>query len=379
DSNKFEVDIYIETGENNVLAEIDLLHGDMKEMISQYIGCTGEPLMVPSWTLGPWMSSNNWDRDSVVREQIELKNKYDIPATVIVLEQWSDETTYYMFNDAQYPMLMPGEVHTYDQMNFPEWGRWPDPKALVNHCHENGLKFILWQIPIEKYLNQQNHPLKDQDEAYMIEKGFVVKNIDGSPYRIPENWFTDSLLMDFTNEEAKEWWFKKRQYLLDIGVDGFKTDGGEMVYGADVMFSDGSNGREMRNRYPKEYIKAYYEFAQQNQGITFSRSGYTGAQGYPAHWAGDERSTFDAFNRQLIAGINSGMSGVIFWGWDLAGFNGDIPTAELFMRSSSMAAFCPIMQYHAESKGEFNQDRTPWNIAERTQTPEVIDVYRFFE
>ncbi|MDB1717872.1 TIM-barrel domain-containing protein [Enterococcus entomosocium] len=378
DSNKFEVDIYIETGENNVLAEIDLLHGDMKEMISQYIGCTGEPLMVPSWTLGPWMSSNNWDRDSVVREQIELKNKYDIPATVIVLEQWSDETTYYMFNDAQYPMLMPGEVHTYDQMNFPEWGRWPDPKALVNHCHENGLKFILWQIPIEKYLNQQNHPLKDQDEAYMIEKGFVVKNIDGSPYRIPENWFTDSLLMDFTNEEAKEWWFKKRQYLLDIGVDGFKTDGGEMVYGADVMFSDGSNGREMRNRYPKEYIKAYYEFAQQNQGITFSRSGYTGAQGYPAHWAGDERSTFDAFNRQLIAGINSGMSGVIFWGWDLAGFNGDIPTAELFMRSSSMAAFCPIMQYHAESKGEFNQDRTPWNIAERTQTPEVIDVYRFF-
>lgn len=378
DSNKFEVDIYIETGENNVLAEIDLLHGDMKEMISQYIGCTGEPLMVPSWTLGPWMSSNNWDRDSVVREQIELTNKYDIPATVIVLEQWSDETTYYMFNDAQYPMLMPGEVHTYDQMNFPELGRWPDPKALVNHCHENGLKFILWQIPIEKYLNQQNHPLKDQDEAYMIEKGFVVKNIDGSPYRIPENWFTDSLLMDFTNEEAKEWWFKKRQYLLDIGVDGFKTDGGEMVYGADVMFSDGSNGREMRNRYPKEYIKAYYEFAQQNQGITFSRSGYTGAQGYPAHWAGDERSTFDAFNRQLIAGINSGMSGVIFWGWDLAGFNGDIPTAELFMRSSSMAAFCPIMQYHAESKGEFNQDRTPWNIAERTQTPEVIDVYRFF-
>lgn len=378
DTNKCEVDIYIETDGSEILAEIDLLHGSMKEMISQYIGHTGEPLMVPSWTLGPWMSSNNWDRDSVVREQIKLTNKYDIPATVIVLEQWSDETTYYMFNDAQYPLLMPGEVHNYDQMSFPEWGRWPNPKELVSYCHKNGLKFILWQIPIEKYLNQQSHPLKDQDEAYMIEKGFVVKNNDGSPYRIPENWFTDSLLMDFTNEEAKKWWFEKRQYLLDIGVDGFKTDGGEMVYGADVMFSDGSNGREMRNRYPKEYIKAYYEFAQQNNGITFSRAGYTGAQVYPAHWAGDERSTFDAFNRQLIAGINSGMSGVIFWGWDLAGFNGDIPTAELFMRSSSMAAFCPIMQYHAESKGEFNQDRTPWNIAERTQTPEVIDVYRFF-
>lgn len=72
------------------------------------------------------------------------------------------------------------------------------------------------------------------------------------------------------------------------------------------------------------------------------------------------------------------MAGIPFWGWDLGGFNGDIPTAELFMRSASMAAFCPIMQYHAESKGEYNQDRTPWNIAERTGNDQVIDVYRFF-
>lgn len=372
------VEVYAATEPADFLFELALLQGSMKDMISQYIQCTGEPVMVPSWTLGPWMSSNNWDRDSVVRKQVALTDQYDIPATVIVLEQWSDETTYYMFNDAQYPLLAPGESHSYEQMTFPEWGRWPDPKGLIEYCHQNGLKFILWQIPIEKYLNQQKHPLKDQDEQYMIEQGYVVKNADGTPYRIPENWFTDSLLMDFTNVTAKKWWFEKRQYLIDIGVDGFKTDGGEMVYGADVKFADGSNGRKMRNKYPKEYIKAYYEFAQQNNGITFSRSGYTGAQTYPAHWAGDERSTFDAFERQLIAGINSGMSGVIFWGWDLGGFNGDIPTAELFMRSASMAAFCPIMQYHAESKGEFNQDRTPWNIAERTNTPEVIDVYRFF-
>lgn len=377
-SNTSVVEVYIETEPSEFFIEVDLLNGNMKEMIQQFILKTGNPKMVPAWVLGPWMSSNNWDRDSVVRQQVELANKYGIPSTVIVLEQWSDETTYYMFNDAQYPTLASGEAHTYDQMIFPEWGRWPDPKGLIDYCHDNGLKFILWQIPIQKYLNQQKHPLKDKDEQYMIEQGYIVKNMDGTPYRIPENWFTDSMLLDFSNEEAKKWWFNKRQYLIDIGVDGFKTDGGEMVYGSDVKFADGSNGRKMRNKYPKEYIKSYYEFAQQNGGITFSRSGYTGAQTYPAHWAGDERSTFDAFERQLISGINSGLSGVIFWGWDLGGFNGDIPTAELFMRSTSMAAFCPIMQYHAESKGEFNQDRTPWNIADRTNTPMVIDVYRFY-
>lgn len=357
---------------------IYLLKGQLRELVSEYITISGEPKMIPAWALGPWMSSNNWDREQVVRDEITKTNAYEIPATVIVLEQWSDETTYYMFNDAEYSLKNPAESHTYEEITFPAWGRWPNPKQLVEDCHQNGLKLLLWQVPIVKYLNQQKHPLKDLDEAYMLAQGYSVKNSDGSPYRIPENWFTDSLLLDFTNQEAKNWWFEKRQYLVEIGVDGFKTDGGEMVFGSELMFADGSTGKEMRNRYPNEYVQAYYEFAQQNQGLTFSRASYKGAQRFPAHWAGDERSTFAAFKRSLIAGINAGYSGVIFWGWDLAGFNGEIPTDELFMRSTAMATFCPIMQYHAESKGEFNQDRTPWNIAERTGNPQVIDVYRFF-
>lgn len=352
--------------------------GNYKEQIQAYTNDTGKPKMIPAWALGPWMSSNNWDRESIVRKEVEATNKYQIPATVLVLEQWSDEASYYMFNDTEYAIKKPSESHSYQEMKFPEWGKWPNPKGMVDYLHDNGLKVMLWQIPIQKYLNKQRHPLKDQDEAFMIEKGYVVQNEDGTPYRIPENWFTKSLIMDFSNKEGCEWWFKKRQYLIDIGVDGFKTDGGEFVFGKKLKFANGQTGSEMRNQYPNDYIKAYYDFAQQNNGITFSRAGYTGAQNFPAHWAGDERSTFAAFKRSLIAGINSGLAGIPFWGWDLAGFNGEIPTAELFMRSAAMAAFCPIMQYHAESKAEFNQDRTPWNIAERTGQEQVIDVYRFF-
>ncbi|WP_416828412.1 TIM-barrel domain-containing protein [Ectobacillus polymachus] len=352
--------------------------GNYKENIQAFTNDTGKPKMIPAWALGPWMSSNNWDRESIVIKEVEVTNKHQIPATVLVLEQWSDETTYYMFNDAEYMLKAPSESYSYKEINFPEWGRWPNPKGMIDYLHDNGLKLILWQIPIQKYLNKQQHPLKDQDEAYMIEKGYVVKNEDGSPYRIPENWFTGSLIMDFSNKEGCEWWFKKRQYLIDIGIDGFKTDGGEFVFGKNLKFANGQTGSEMRNQYPNDYISAYFNFAQQNKGITFSRAGYAGAQNFPAHWAGDERSTFAAFKRSLIAGINAGLAGIPFWSWDLAGFNGDIPSAELFMRSAAMAAFCPIMQYHAESKGEFNQDRTPWNIAERTGQDEVIDVYRFF-
>ncbi len=335
--------------------------------------------MVPRWVLGPWMSSNNWDSEAEVRAQVELTKKHGIPATVMVIEAWSDEATFYIFNDAIYEEKKDGGILAYDDFAFPEWGRWPDPKGLVNYLHKNDLKCMLWQIPVIKQITSLQHRQKMMDEAHFIKQGFCVKNADGSPYRIPEGWFKDSLLMDFSNEEAKKWWFAQRQYLIDdLKVDGFKTDGGEFVFGYDLQFADGRTGREMRNAYPNDYVESYYQFAQQNQGITFSRAGYTGAQRFPAHWAGDERSTFGAFRRSLLAGLSAGLSGVIFWGWDLGGFSGDVPTAELFIRSTQMAAFCPIMQYHAESKAELNQDRTPWNIAERSGNDRAISVYRYF-
>ncbi|WP_100408045.1 glycoside hydrolase family 31 protein [Bacillus solitudinis] len=351
------------------------------EVVSRFTNDTGPAEMLPVWALGPWMSSNNWDRDSVVREQVKKTTELNIPSTVLVLEQWSDETTYYIFNDAIYSPTDGSSALSYEEFTYPKWGRWPNPKGLVDFIHDHGMELILWQIPIMKYLNRQHHPQKDNDESYMLEKGYYIKDKNMQPYRMPEGWFKESLLMDFSNPEGAKWWFDKRQYLLDIGVAGFKTDGGEMVFGDTLQFADSRLGTEMRNEYPNDYIEAYYHFAQKhrpNNAMTFSRSGYTGAQKFPAHWAGDERSTFDAFKRSLIAGLSSGLSGVIMWGWDLAGFNGDIPSAELFIRSAQMAAFCPIMQYHAESKAEFNQDRTPWNIAERTGDERAISGYRYF-
>ncbi len=376
---EFQDLLSIKTNLKNKSFSFKLFSGKPKEILQQYIDVTGKPVLPPKWAFGPWMSSNNWDRDSIVRKQVELTNHYKIPATVLVIEQWSDEATYYIFNDAEYQIKSGQDYLEYNDFHFPKWGRWPNPKGLFEDLHENGLKVILWQIPIHKYLNKQHHQQKDEDENYMLKAGYAVKQADGVPFRIPEGWFKESLLIDFSNLEGTKWWFNKRKYLLDIGVDGFKTDGGEFIFGRDLKFADGKTGAEMRNLYPNAYIKAYYDFVtdyHHGDAMTFSRAGFTGAQNYPAHWAGDERSTFDAFRHSLIAGLTSGLSGIPFWGWDLAGFNGDIPTAELFIRSAQMAAFCPIMQYHAESKGEFNQDRTPWNIADRTNDIRALEGYR---
>lgn len=354
--------------------------GEPLEIIQQYCTISGKPTLPPKWVFGPWMSSNNWDSQSEVDKQVALTNQYQIPSTVIVLEQWSDEATFYIFNDAQYKPKDGNDHFCYDDFQFPEWGRWPNPKKMVENLHANGLKVLLWQIPIHKYMYGVPHHQRDLDEKAFLENSYQVNNADGLPYTIPYNWFKDCHILDFTNPKAKEWWFNKRLYLLqDIGIDGFKTDGGECVFGREVQFYNGKTGDEMRNQYPNAYIGSYYEFVQQHVeggGITFSRAGYAGAQKFPLHWAGDERSTYPAFRASVIAGLTSGMSGIPFWGWDLGGFHGDIPTAELFIRSTQMAAFCPVMQYHAETKGELNQDRTPWNIAERTNTPIVLDIYK---
>ncbi len=364
--------------ESEVLS-LKVIPGDIKGIINQNARISGYPVMLPKWAFGPWMSSNNWDSEAEIRQQVLKTMALDIPATVLVIEAWSDEATFYLFNDAKYKEIS-GENHfQYEDFEFPCWGRWPDPKGLVKHLHDHNLKCILWQIPIIKQISSLHHLQKDADEQYFIERNFGVLNADGTPYRIPEGWFKDSLLMDFSNQEAVNWWFKKRQYLIDdLGVDGFKTDGGEFVFGRNLKFHDGRTGHDMRNVYPNDYIGAYYKFAQQNDGITFSRAGYRGANQFPAHWAGDERSNFDAFKRSILAGLSSGISGLPFWGWDLAGFSGDVPTAELFIRATQMATFCPIMQYHAESKGEHNQDRTPWNIYDRSGDMRAITVYRYY-
>lgn len=358
---------------------LDLLTGSVAEQISQFMALTGDPEPVPAWALGPWMSSNNWDSEAEVRKQVALTLEHEIPATVLVIEAWSDEATFYIFNDAQYAEKPGNQAFALSDFSFPEWGRWPDPKGLTKHLHANDLKLILWQIPIIKQSPALKHAQKRRDEAHFFERGYGVAHPDGTPLRLPEGWFKDSLLMDFTNPEGRDWWFSKRQYLLDdLDVDGFKTDGGEMVWGRDLVFADGRTGLENRNAYPRDYISSYYRFAQQNGGICFSRAGYTGAQTFPAHWAGDERSTWEAFKRSILAGLSAGMSGVIFWGWDMAGFSGEVPGAELYVRSAQMACFCPIMQYHAESKAEFNQDRTPWNIAARSGDERALTGYRFY-
>ncbi len=373
-----------ELGKDEAIAGFVYAADSPLENLHRFCRQVGLPKLPPEWAFGPWMSSNEWNSQAIVMEQVRLAEEHDIPATVLVIEAWSDENTFYIWNDARYQPKPSDQPLTLRDFTFPPEGKWPDPKAMIDELHRRGIRLVLWQIPIMKFLGGEQHPQKDIDEAYMLRKGYHLRWQDGSPYRVRPFWFHDSLLLDVTNPEAVDWWMAKRAYLLDeLGVDGFKTDGGEHLWGRDVLFANGMRGDEGQNLYPNLYVGAYHRFACQKRGgdaLTFSRAGFTGAQAFPCHWAGDENSTWEAFRASLFAGLSAGLSGIPFWGWDLAGFSGEVPSAELYLRSASMAAFCPIMQYHSEYNDHRRplRDRTPWNIAERSGRPEVIDIYRQF-
>ncbi|KRE52040.1 TIM-barrel domain-containing protein [Paenibacillus sp. Soil724D2] len=350
---------------------------DLKNVVGNYANITGKPTALPKWAFGLWMSANEWDRQTKVTTAINNANTNNIPATAVVLEQWSDENTFYIFNDATYTPKTGSAAHAYTDFTFPTSGKWTNPKAMADNVHNNGMKLVLWQVPIQKWISTP-YTQKDNDEAYMIAQNYAVGNGSGGQYRIPAGqWFENSLLLDFTNTTAKNWWMSKRAYLFDgVGIDGFKTDGGEMVWGRSNTFANGKKGDEMRNQYPNEYVKAYNEYARSKKAdaVSFSRSGTQGAQANQIFWSGDQESTFGAFQQAVNAGLTASMSGVPYWSWDMAGFTGNYPTAELYKRATEMAAFAPIMQFHSESNGSsgINEERSPWNAQARTGDNTII-------
>ncbi len=365
-------------------SDVFFFYGTPREIVAQFVEMTGEPMLPPEWAFGPWASANRWKSQKDVEEQLDKIESSGYPVTSLVIEAWSDEATFYLWNGAEYDGKSGGESFSASDLRFRE--PWPNPQAMIDRMHRMGIKLVLWQIPALKQLEEgEVCPQHDRDDAYALEQGFVVENADGSAYQIPRQWFIGAHVPDFTVPELCSWWMEKRRYLLEMGVDGFKTDGGEFMHDLTVRFHNGQSGVTMRNRYVADYETAYTRAIGKDRTL-FSRAGYLGAQTTPIHWAGDQVSSFEEMRSVLGAGLSLGLSGVPFWSFDIGGFAGPLPSAELYLRSTAMATFAPVMQWHSEPLGgQFGgfdtglvNDRSPWNIALHANDESVERVARFY-
>lgn len=370
-------------------AEVVLFSGTPEEIVREYMSLFGPAVLPPEWTMGIWISANRWNTQKDVDELLAKLKKYDFPASIVVLEAWSDEATFYIWNGAKYEPVSNGQALKYEDFDF-SGTPWPDPTKMIRDIHDAGLKLLLWQVPVYKKQgdDEVQNPQNDLDREDAASRKLCVTMPDGAPYMIPKgNWFPDSMVPDFTNPDTVKSWFAKRQYLLDIGVDGFKTDGGEFIHRSDAQFHDGTTGKEGVNRYSRDYTESYRNFVGSN-GVIFSRAGFSGQHTVPCHWGGDQQSQNSELASVLKAGLSAAASGMIFWGFDLAGFAGPLPTLDLYRRATQMACFCPIMQWHSEPDGgqfrelmpgaEGNNERSPWNMGESYAAPGFMDEIRYW-
>jgi alpha-glucosidase/alpha-D-xyloside xylohydrolase len=133
---------------------------------------------------------------------------------------------------------------------------------------------------------------------------------------------------------------------MDVGVDGWWPDEG-----------DGLDGPSELNRH-----RMYWEGSQRERPtlrpFALHRNASAGVQRYGGFvWSGDVQSRWETLKTHVPVAINSGLSGLPYWGSDIGGF---IPTAELtgelYVRWFQFAAFCPSFRAH----GRNWHLRLPW-------------------
>lgn len=371
--------------------DVAVWDGSVTRVLDAFLDEVGRPEELPAWVFDLWASGNEWNTQEIVTARMDTHRELDVPVGVVVVEAWSDELGIMVFRDARYDVDPAGGPHRLADFTFPADGAWPDPKAWVEDMHARGIKVVLWQIPLlktdETIARDDTDWRPDQtaqvlaEGAALVGSGQVVREADGTPYRNRGWWFPRALMPDLSTPEGREAWTAYRRYLVEeLDVDGFKTDGGEHAWGDDLRYADGRRGDEGNNRHPVHYARAFGDLLRSagKAPVTFSRAGFTGSQAHGTFWAGDEDSTWEAFRSSLHAGITASSCGIVYWGWDIAGFSGPVPDPELYLRATAASAFLPLMQYHSE----FNhhrpplRDRTPWNVAEAAGDPGVVDVFR---
>ncbi|GAA1562930.1 hypothetical protein GCM10009789_15030 [Kribbella sancticallisti] len=363
------------------VVDLGIYEGSATEVLKEFLDEVGRAEELPAWVFRLWASGNEWNTQELVMARMDAHRDLAIPVGAVVIEAWSDEEGITIWRDARYEVTADGSAHRASDFEYRPDGAWPDPKAMIDELHARGIKVILWQIPLQKTEFDTGQVAADAEA--MVRDGHAVLEADGTAYHNRGWWFPKALMPDLSVQRTRDWWTEKRRYLVeDLDVDGFKTDGGEHAWGHDLVYADGKLGDEGNNLYPVHYARTFGDLLRSagKAPVTFSRSGFTGSQAHGIYWAGDEDSTWEAFRSSVTAGLTAASCGIVYWGWDLAGFSGPVPDAELYLRAAAASVFMPIMQYHSE----FNhhqlplRDRTPWHVAETTGDDRVIPLFRTY-
>lgn len=298
------------------------------QTVENYTAATGKVPMMPKFASGFWQCKLRYKtQEELLKVAHEYKDK-GLPINVIVIDffHWPNQGEWKF--DPKY---------------------WLDPKGMVDELKQLGIKLMVSIWPTVD-VNSENY-----DE--MNDKGYLIRS--ERMYQDSYHFMGNETFFDATNPGACKYvWDKAKQNYYDNGVRMFWLDEAEPEYGFMYDFDHfryyQGPALKLSNVYPLEYAKAFYEgqkAAGQKDIMNLVRCVWAGSQKYGVVlWSGDVHSTFESLQKQVVAGLNAGLSGISWWTTDIGGFTGgnvhDPQFHELLTRWFQFGTFCPVMRLH---------------------------------
>lgn len=253
--------------------------------------------------------------------------------------------------------------------------KFPDAKKFISDFSDKGIEII----PNIKPAFLDNHPLYNE----IADKSWFVKNPDGTPF-ITEFWDGYGSYLDFTNADAFDFWKDKvRQTLLDYGITATWNDNNEFdIKDPDAVAAgfDSLPVKAGRIRPILTYLMVAASYQSQiakNPNLRpflSTRSGGIGVRRFAQTWSGDNRTAFPDLRYCHNIGLTLSLSGMYFYGHDLGGFSGDMPSRELLLRWLQHGIFEPRLTIHS-----WNSDGSatmPWSYPDIMQSVQGLFAQR---
>jgi alpha-D-xyloside xylohydrolase len=321
-----------------------LLGPSLKQVLARLGALSGRPALPPAWSFGLWLSTS-------------FTTDYD-------------EATVHALLDGMAQRNRPVHVFHFDcfWMKPHHWVnfRWdaalfPDPERMLARLHARGLRVCVWI-----------HPAIGERSQLFAEgarNGYLLRRPNGDVWQ-GSQWQAGLAWVDFSNPAAARWYCDQLRTLLQMGVDCFKTDGGDELP-TDVRYFDGSDPERMRNYYSFLYNRAVHELLVSvrgpEQACLFARAATATCQRFPVHWGGDCSGSYASMAETLRAGLSLGLSGFGFWSHDIGGFTTQA-SAAVYKRWLAFG----LLSSHSRLHGN-RSFRVPWQYDQ-----EACDVLRQF-
>ncbi len=254
-------------------------------VIATYRTLSGSAPLFPLWAYGFWQCRERYTSGNQLVETVKEFRERNIPVDVIV-QDWQ----YWGKNGWGVPL--------FDETNY------SNPAGFIKEIHDLNAHFniSIWSNP-------------DRDSP--TGKEYVAANL----------YIPDSKWLDYFNPVTREtYWNTLRDNLFAYGVDSWWMDATEpendALKGQETYLGPGDF---YRLTYPLFVSQAVYEGQRQTSSdkrvCILTRSAFLGQHKYGIiNWSGDIGGTWDAYKRQIVAGLNYTITGLPYWTTDIGGF-----------------------------------------------------------